>query len=382
MKSVKPVLHALLILSYFGGYGQNLVSNPGFEEENICTEYNKNCAPEAWIATSLYANYYFDETRVSAEGRHFVGLTAGSMRKPGVRNFLRTRLLCAMRAGKTYRLRFLLRSVHPLLDSIGIFFSIDDFLYEKQSFKLIEPQIWTADASISQPDNNGWVTCSFDYTATGLEGYITFGNFRRSDIVGVKKGEFNDDYYFFIDNIRLQPLDPNEKLCAQSDSVRQNIFEENERHEYLNRRMYAMRKRTPVNQPLPPTIVSQPRPLQRIDTLIIPDIFFATAKYNLLPVSFKLLDSFVNQVRPDLVDSVVVGGHTDSIGKLEYNTVLSENRANSVRLYLTGKLPKISNRIQSRGYAFLRPVVSNSTPAGRRRNRRVEIYVYRRELNE
>ena len=137
-----------------------------------------------------------------------------------------------------------------------------------------------------------------------------------------------------------------------------------------------MRKRVPVNQPLPPTVYDLPKLPQIIDTLIIPDIFFATAKYNLLPSSFKLLDSFVNQLHPEKIDSMIIEGHTDSIGKFDYNMNLSKNRAGSVKTYLSAKLaPEL---MQSRGYGYLRPITTNATIAGRRRNRRVEIIVYRR----
>lgn len=357
---------------------RNLVSNPDFEDENICTEYDKNCAPEGWVAISLFANYYFDELGAAAGGQHFLGLTAGSIRKPGARNFVRTRLLCAMQKGKVYRLEFYLKSIHPVLDSIGVYFSPDDFLYEKRSFKEIVPQLWTADAVMSEPDRNGWIKCTMDYTATGTEGYISFGHFRRNDITGVRRGDYNTDYYFFMDEVSLTPEDDMEMLCAAADSVRQNVYEENERHEYLNRKMYMMRKRSPVHQPLPPTINSEPEPAQVVDTLIIPDIFFATAKYGLLPSSHKLLDSFVYQLKPGKIDSIIVVGHTDSIGKFEYNQQLSENRANSVQQYLAIKQPLVAEVTRSRGLAFLVPVATNATAGGRRRNRRVEVFVYRK----
>jgi outer membrane protein OmpA-like peptidoglycan-associated protein len=179
--------------------------------------------------------------------------------------------------------------------------------------------------------------------------------------------------------VRLTPEDPSESLCHQADSVRQNVYGENERHHYLNQKMYVMRKRSPVNMPLPPTMIALPAPVQKIDTLIIPDIFFATAEYKLLPSAYGILDSFVNRLDTDLIDSLVINGHTDSIGKLQYNLELSNNRAKQVEAYLLMKRSTLERLMQTYGYAFLQPVTSNKTPAGRSRNRRVEIYVYRRE---
>ena len=96
----------ILVLQQETVNAQNLLPNPSFEDENICTEYIKNCAPEAWIATSLYANYYFDQLARSYDGNHFIGLSAGSVVRKGIRNFLRTRLLCGMRKDRQYVLSF------------------------------------------------------------------------------------------------------------------------------------------------------------------------------------------------------------------------------------------------------------------------------------
>ena len=119
--------------------------------------------------------------------------------------------------------------------------------------------------------------------------------------------------------------------------------------------------------------------VRRIDTLIIPDIFFATASYELSSRSFSVLDSFANKLQGYQVDSMVVEGHTDSVGSLAYNEKLSVNRAGSVQTYLFEKVNGLKEKTVSRGYAFLRPITSNKTPQGRQKNRRVEIYLYRTE---
>ena len=79
------------------------------------------------------------------------------------------------------------------------------------------------------------------------------------------------------------------------------------------------------------------------------------------------------------MDSVVVNGHTDSIGNLQYNQELSQNRAVSVKQYLMTKLPSLGVPFIAKGYAYTQPIASNKTSSGRKKNRRVEIFVYRRE---
>jgi outer membrane protein OmpA-like peptidoglycan-associated protein len=378
---LKTVLAILSILFLAGTTrAQNLIPNPSFEDENICTEYRKNCAPEAWIATSLYANYYFDATMEKAvpaqHGTHYIGLTAGNIDRPGMRNFIRSRLLCGMQKDHQYQLEFYIRANNNILDSIGIYFSATDYLYDKRYFKAIKPQLWSTDVRDKNIAPTTWQKIRFIYTAGGTEGFITIGNFKRDDYTGIRKGELRFDYYFFIDSVSLTPINPKETLCAGADSVARAIYEENERHNYLERKVYYMRRNPPAYLPLPKT--KEPV-VQRIDTLIIPDIFFATASYELTTASFTVLDSFANKLTTLQVDSMIVEGHTDSIGKLAYNEALSQNRANYVSNYLSAKVVGLSIKTVTRGFAYLRPVASNKTPKGRQQNRRVEIFVYRRE---
>jgi outer membrane protein OmpA-like peptidoglycan-associated protein len=376
--------HILLILtlSSWCASAQNLIPNGGFEDENICVEYNQNCAPEAWIANSLWANYYYYTPGKAYDGSHFIGLSAGDANQKAPHNFIRTRLLCGLQAGHQYKLEFWVRSRHDILDSVGVYFSPGDFLFEKRNFKQLQPQLWatnTLDTLYADPDR--WQKVRLLYTAAGNEGYITIGSFNRKEYTFRGLPDFKREYYFFLDAVSLVPLDKTERLCPQMDSVKKEIYTENPRHEFLKRLVYINTRNPPAVKPLPKTVtvLYVPPPPQHIDTLIIPDIFFNTASYQLSPKSYSLLDSFTNKLRTFTIDSVVIEGHTDSVGTLTYNEALSRNRANAVKGYIAGKLPPNKTTFTSRGFAFLKPIRSNRTPAGRQQNRRVEIYVYRKE---
>jgi outer membrane protein OmpA-like peptidoglycan-associated protein len=71
---------------------------------------------------------------------------------------------------------------------------------------------------------------------------------------------------------------------------------------------------------------------------------------------------------------LAIEGHTDSIGSDEYNQVLSEKRAYSVRDYLVGQGINMSN-LTAMGMGKANPVASNDNAAGRQQNRRVEMVV-------
>jgi outer membrane protein OmpA-like peptidoglycan-associated protein len=75
---------------------------------------------------------------------------------------------------------------------------------------------------------------------------------------------------------------------------------------------------------------------------------------------------------PDL--KLQVEGYTDSIGSDDYNQTLSEKRAMSVRDYLVTSGVSMNN-VAARGLGKADPVADNSTAAGRKLNRRVEMIV-------
>jgi outer membrane protein OmpA-like peptidoglycan-associated protein len=72
--------------------------------------------------------------------------------------------------------------------------------------------------------------------------------------------------------------------------------------------------------------------------------------------------------------TIIVAGHTDSIGNAGYNQRLSEYRAQSVSNYLISRGVQ-PYRISSVGYGETMPIASNATDSGRQRNRRVELQI-------
>jgi outer membrane protein OmpA-like peptidoglycan-associated protein len=369
-------VHLLVILlgCFHVPRAQNLLANGSFEEENICTEYKKNCAPEAWICTSLTANYYFDIADWAFHGNHFVGLITGNRDRPSMRSFVRSRLACALRRGSQYKIDFYLRSRHDVLDSVGVYFSPTDILFEKRSYKQLVPAMILRD-SVRSADTftSGWKKVSLLYTATGTENFITIGSFKKEEYRYDYPPEINGSYYLYLDSVQMNPVNPHELVCNDVDSMKAVLYEENERHVLLERKVAYYRRKAP-EVTLPSTTV-----LQQIDTLVIPDILFASGSARLNEKSFSVLDSFCLAVARKSVDSMIVDGHTDSIGGLQYNNKLSTGRATAVLDYILKRTPISPGKTLTHAYAYLRPLASNKTAAGRQRNRRVEIYLFTHE---
>ncbi len=104
------------------------------------------------------------------------------------------------------------------------------------------------------------------------------------------------------------------------------------------------------------------------------DVLFTPGRTELTPSARDELEILGDFLRDHPDRSVMVEGHTDSFGNADYNMVLSERRADSVKQALVerGIEPE---RIVSRGYGETRPIASNVTEAGRQLNRRVEVVI-------
>jgi OOP family OmpA-OmpF porin len=72
---------------------------------------------------------------------------------------------------------------------------------------------------------------------------------------------------------------------------------------------------------------------------------------------------------------LVLVGHTDSVGALDFNIALSKRRAASVRMRLLDVYGLDASRIEAEGNGYLAPIKSNLDSAGRSANRRVEVVV-------
>lgn len=108
-------------------------------------------------------------------------------------------------------------------------------------------------------------------------------------------------------------------------------------------------------------------------SLIMPgNITFETDQYSIRPEFHDVLDSVALVLAEYKDTNVNIAGHTDSTGSDNYNQMLSERRAQSVREYL-GQRKVDYGRMNAVGYGPRYPIASNSSTSGRAQNRRVEI---------
>ncbi len=109
------------------------------------------------------------------------------------------------------------------------------------------------------------------------------------------------------------------------------------------------------------------------------DVLFDFDKADLLPKAIPELEKVATVLKSYSNASCSIEGHTDDKGLKDYNQKLSERRAASVKGWLVAH--GISSSMTTRGWGATKPVVPNTLPdgrddpAGRQKNRRVEIVV-------
>ena len=112
-------------------------------------------------------------------------------------------------------------------------------------------------------------------------------------------------------------------------------------------------------------------------TVILRNIFFDTAKYDLLPESKVELQKLIDFLNLNKTLIIEIEGHTDNVGSEEMNQKLSESRAEEVYMYLIDHGID-EQRMKYSGYGLTRPISSNETDEGRALNRRTEFKIIKR----
>ncbi len=109
---------------------------------------------------------------------------------------------------------------------------------------------------------------------------------------------------------------------------------------------------------------------------VLENLTFKFDSINLIPASEELFDRVAEQVsKIPRIESLVVEGHTDSLGEAEYNLKLSQSRAEALKVRLEKylKLKFINVPVKAIGFGESQPLAANTNFQGRARNRRVVI---------
>jgi len=104
------------------------------------------------------------------------------------------------------------------------------------------------------------------------------------------------------------------------------------------------------------------------------NILFDFDSYTLKDEAKQTLDAIYEILKEHPDREIQISGHTDNIGKEDYNLELSEKRAKVVAEYLLQKGLK-EDQISYKGYGSSKPIVPNDSVENQAKNRRVEILI-------
>ncbi len=345
-------INFLLIVLFWAittGFAQNLVKNPSFEEHSClpkemsnfhCVNYWKSVkgvdlnfyyhadAPPrseglVWFKPPTFGGYLYQEPRT---GDAIISICVSNLLQQSY-YIVQGMLTESLKAGHKYHAELyvnLADDCPQTSSSFQICFSDSMFpsMVSMSYYHNLRPQVANSDTNFIT-DKVGWTKISGTFTASGGERFFALGNFKPKPILHGGAPEDSKFVYFFVDDVSVT-------------EVRDSF------------------------------IIEPDKPL------VLNNIVFATGKAELLSASFAELDKLQTYLANNPAVKLENAGHTDNVGNAAANLSLSQNRAESVRKYLTDK--GISpDHLTAKGYGDILPAAANDTPAGRAQNRRVEV---------
>lgn len=359
---------------------QNLIANPSFEQINYCCEYGSKCAPKGWFNTNLTGinSAIFVERARTDFGKRCIQLRLYDAAKPHKRQYVFTPLLCTLVKGEAYYFSVWVRADFIAVKELHVI--LGDTMFVRFEDRRIEaaPSITLRDKKKFIYNKKGkWINLTGMYTASGNERYLTMGYLNPDEEIESKQVRNGARYAFVsIDSISLVPLHtkPECDLAAET----KKYFSEGRRHffnvpcggdsafnlfPFLLKDTLSLVHHTEAGY------------IEERQTRIWRNLVFDFDKSDLLPQSYPVIDSLVDDMLFNPEINVTISGHTDNSGNAAYNLNLSTQRARSVGVYMMEKGINQS-RIKWQGMGDKQPLADNSTELGRATNRRVEFEFY------
>lgn len=374
----------------------NLIPNPSFEDENICSKYKEACSPAAWRSSTLKAFFHLDASRVEKEenkandGNRYIYLCMHNSKRTFDRGFMQTPLLCDLKAGKTYELSFYLKTPFNMLEEFGAYFT-DSLIIRKNNNELkgIQTSITFKHTAPISPQE--WTLVTGTFKAQGGENILMIGNFnsdedtRLTALVKRKKKSYDHQQSrtnYLFDNFSLTALDA--QVDCDIEKRKQIIYKDNIRHGVPYRKIFEM----PVEKTIqiieeeteeePEILVIESDSIILSKTFELPNILFESNSDQLLPIAYPSLRKLSNYLQFNREYNISITGHTDNIGSDISNQSLSEKRAKAVQDYLLNQ-GIFKTRITYFGKGESEPLELNDTEESRAKNRRVEFKLSKKD---
>ncbi|NNK89389.1 MAG: OmpA family protein [Saprospiraceae bacterium] len=379
--------------------------NPSFEDyphPGAVNEYNIATEIDGWFDCATYNGFagetppdihdgsnqiesFWKNTMHSAHGRTYLGMV---VRDNESWEALSQRLATPLRKGRCYEFSiYLARS-----DNYWSSRRVDDPDDPEQNF--IKPavfQLWGGTGrcgdrellAVSDPvDYKEWKQNTFIIEPKFDYHFITIQVFYETPVLWPYNGhilvdgasEFKlvdcdePEYVVFEREKKEKEIKTRKMPAHKAKSRKTEVFNREKRQNEVDTIVYVRPSNEKILAELDRKTVKKG---QRIK---IDKLYFEADTTSIGVESYQVLNE-VYEFLNDNTDIIVeIGGHTNGIPPHTYCDKLSQARAEAVAKYLINKGID-SERVQSKGYGKRRPISSNSTDEGRKKNQRVEIRI-------
>jgi outer membrane protein OmpA-like peptidoglycan-associated protein len=373
-------LSCILFLGKPSHAQDNLLLNGNFEDINTCTEYNAECGVEAWFYLSdVKIQMLANEDPTLLLGSNSFGLYYNWSPRKVFYPVIGTILPCRLKKGERYLFRGMIKKEklnRKLVMKPGIALGEKFYVPNRPFSAGMRPDTIT---QLSYLPLNEFTQFEYSFVATGEEKYLTFGTFIQEDTVTSRTAFVGSQTVnIFLDNFQLVAAGTDESDCGHFAENKDKIYNYNFRHKEMDYSLYG-KGDLPIDFSYREAPVVKMQAVIKTDTLKLSDVLFDFNKSGLKPGAVQMLEKFFNSYTSgNVIDSICIEGHTDSIGSDTRNLLLSLERCQSVKDWLLQHNVVEDPFTRVKPFGKTRPVAPNRTAAGRALNRRVELIIFRR----
>lgn len=227
-------------------------------------------------------------------------------------------------------------------------------------------------------DNSTWKTFQVSFESKFNHNYITLEAYFKTPTLFPYNGHILLDN---ISDIKMVPCDGEEKILALNQPKPKKKVPPHQRRT-KNPPVKKEPKKDEVNIDTSIAKVTPEKMIKELDrkaikvgqTIEISNLYFAADATEINDKSHQVLDEVYDFLMENRDVAIEIGGHTNGVPSHKYCDNLSQVRAKSVANYLISKgVP--ATRVQFKGYGKRRPLATNKTEEGRKKNQRVEIKI-------
>ncbi|TNE78694.1 MAG: OmpA family protein [Bacteroidetes bacterium] len=378
---------------------QNLLPNPQFSDVNICCEYHVSCAPMGWWTCSG-GTFNFQKNEFDKNGKLIYKpamMRILSHKLPDHRSYIQAPILCPLTPGASYTLAMTVRGRNYLPKELGIWLS-DTFVNQESVTVYTVDSVgglfrgYRIDSCLrASPDTNlelepgnrlfaQKIKLHYRFQATGKERFLILGNFKNDASTSLYHYPFSgkaDDCLLEVYEVSLLS---DEGIACETEAQLEILDRLNRRHTFYG----ACSDTVAIDMNrLFAHIWPQPKE-ETPNTLeywgkkqVLQGIHFAFDDTLMTGNSLMVCDSLIELIKRSGADSLILIGHTDSLGGAAYNDSLSLLRARTIAHYVQQSIAQINIRAVGKGSTESR--ADNGSEEGRALNRRVEFILLKSE---